>query len=269
MRWENLTAAAFPRAVAESSGVLIVPIGVIEPHASHLPLGQDTLEAHHTACRAAEREPAVVFPAYAFGINHESAHLPGSVVIRRETVMTLLAEVCSEAARHGLTKILLLSGHGGNRYFLPLFVQTVTQEKCAYVPYFMYAGPRTAKVAAEVLDGDEHGHACESETSVALHIHPELVDTERIPARPFTSLRRNAELKAAGVYGALDWYEMYPAMYVGDARPATAEKGKALSDAHIEDVVDALRAIKADSTTPELLSEYHAHIASPRPASEW
>ena len=83
MRWEHLTYPDFERAVQTCAGVGIVPVGVIEPHGAHLPLGTDTTTAHWIACRAAEREAAIVFPAYPWGINHEGAHLPGSVVVRR------------------------------------------------------------------------------------------------------------------------------------------------------------------------------------------
>ena len=79
MRWENLTVPNFGAAVEKCEGVGIVPIGVIEAHGTHLPLGTDVFESHWTACQAAEHEPALVFPAYHYGINHESAHLPGAI----------------------------------------------------------------------------------------------------------------------------------------------------------------------------------------------
>ncbi len=135
MQWENLTSLDFVAAVVACEGVGVLPIGVIEPHGPHLPLGTDMFESHTVACRAAELEPAIVFPAYPYGINHESAHLPGSVVFRREVVLALLENVCDEMARQGLTKIVILSGHGGNRHLLPLFVQTLVEKDKAYTVY--------------------------------------------------------------------------------------------------------------------------------------
>ena len=70
MRWENLTSLDFDRAVTTCQGVGLIPIGVIEAHASHLPLGTDMFTAHHIACQAAETEPVIVFPQYPFSINH-------------------------------------------------------------------------------------------------------------------------------------------------------------------------------------------------------
>ena len=261
MRWENLTVPDFVAAVKKCDGVGVVPIGVIEAHGSHLPLGTDVFESHWTACRAAEREPALVFPAYPYGINHESAHLPGAIVFKRELVFALLQNVCDEMGRHGVRKIILLSGHGGNRHFLPLFVQTLLEEKRDYCVY--YGTPR-AEGADGVLETDETGHACEAETSTSLHINPELVKMEDAPSEPFASLGRNRDLKEAGAYAPTDWYSMYPRMYVGDAGKATAAKGKALAEARVEGMVKLIRAVKEDAVTEGLVDEFMRGAEKPR-----
>lgn len=269
MRWEELTSKEFPGAVEKCGGVAVMPIGVIEPHASHLPLGTDMLEVHRSVCEAAATETALVFPQYPFGINHESAHLPGSVVLSRKLVFALLEEICEEMGRHGIRKILLVSGHGGNRFFLPLFVQTLTERRRDYVAYFHHVTPGLREVMEEVLETEETGHACEYETSVALHIHPRLVKMEQLPPRAFPSLRGNEQLQKAGVYSALDWYAMYPAMYVGDASKADAEKGRRIHEKRVAGIVEAIRAVKTDTVTPRLLGEFQAGAASPRPHPRW
>lgn len=265
MRWENLTVPDFEKAVARCQGVGIIPVGVIEPHGSHLPLGTDMFAAHWTACQAAEEEPAIVFPAYPWGINHEGAHLPGALVIRRELVFALLENVCEEMERNGLKKIVLLSGHGGNRYFLPLFVQTLMEKERRYGVYYAQL-PRFEK-ADEVLETRETGHACEAETSTMLHLHPELVKMEEVPPEPFANRRRNAPLTSAGAYSPVDWYSMYPRMYVGDARPASAAKGKVLDDHKVAMLVQLLKAVKADQVTAELMAQFQG--AARAPASPW
>lgn len=265
MRWENLTVPDFAKAVAQCQGVGVIPVGVIEPHASHLPLGTDMLAAHWTACQAAEQEPAIVFPAYPWGINHEGAHLPGAVVLRRELAFALLENLCDEMGRNGLKKIVLLSGHGGNRHFLPLFVQTLMEQERQYCVY--YAQLPFFEKAKEVLETTETGHACEAETSTMLHVAPELVKMEEVPPQPFTSLKRNADLTAVGAYSPVDWYAMYPWMYVGDARPATAAKGKVLAEHRVAALVRLLRAIKQDQVTAALMAEFQGAARNPR--SPW
>jgi creatinine amidohydrolase len=66
MQWENLTSNEFAAAVRET-GVCIIPMGVVEKHSDHLPLGTDFLAGHALASLAAERESAVVFPPFYFG----------------------------------------------------------------------------------------------------------------------------------------------------------------------------------------------------------
>src|SRR5690606_32922131 len=123
MRWEEQTGKTFVEAVERAQGVCILPIGVVEYHGPPLPLGTDMLHSHAVACAAAEQEPALVYPAYHFGLNTETKHFPGGIVLRDRLLFDLLENICDEISRNGLKKIILLSGHGGNRYFLPLFQQ--------------------------------------------------------------------------------------------------------------------------------------------------
>lgn len=255
MQWENLTVPQFARAVKECRGVGIIPVGVLEPHASHLPLGTDMFTAHRVACLAAEQEPAIVFPQYAWGMNHEAAHLPGSFVVKRELAFALLENVCDEMGRHGLRRIILLSGHGGNGHFLRLFLQTLTNTERDYCVY--YANLEHWR-NTKVLETREIGHACEAETSICLHLFPDLVDDDAMSPVPFKSLARNAPLIEKSVHTSVDWYSKYPTMCVGDARKGTAEKGRGFVDDRVADLVEAIRAVKRDKVTPALLEKFMA-----------
>lgn len=267
MQWEQLTSLDFAAAVQQCQGVGIIPIGVLEAHASHLPLGTDMFTAHFVACRAAAQETAVVFPPYPFSINHETAHLPGGLVIKRDLAFALLENICDEMYRNGLNKIILISGHGGNRFFLPLFVQTLPEKLKPYVVY--YADLPVVPMDETILEHPENGHACEAETSMIRHIDDSLVKMAQIPARPFTNLHRNQPLADAGGYSPMDWYAMYPHMYVGDAHKATAAKGEKLLNFRAERLVDLIRAVKADNLTPELLAEFNARQVRPTVPDFW
>ena len=87
MLWENLSGPAFESGVARAEGVCIIPVGVLEYHGAHLPLGTDMLYSHAVACGAADREPAIVYPAYHFGVNTETKHYPGGIVIKDELLL--------------------------------------------------------------------------------------------------------------------------------------------------------------------------------------
>ncbi|MDX1417958.1 MAG: creatininase family protein [Candidatus Promineifilaceae bacterium] len=267
MQWEKLTSGEFEMAVEKCQGVGIIPIGVLESHASHLPLGTDMFTAHFAACRAAAVEPVIVFPQYPFSINHETAHLPGGVVIKRELAFALLENICDEMYRNGISKIILISGHGGNRYFLPLFVQTLPEKAKPYVVTF--ADLPVVPGGEQILEHPENGHACEAETSMVRYIDDDLVHMERVPPQPFTSLERLQELADAGGYTQVDWYAMYPHMYVGDAHKATAEKGAQLFDFIIQGLVKLIRAVKADEMALDLVGEFNRRQAKPAAPGFW
>ncbi|MEA3335158.1 MAG: creatininase family protein [Chloroflexota bacterium] len=267
MQWETLTSLEFVDAVEACQGVGIIPVGVIEPHASHLPLGTDMITAHWLACRVAEQEPVVIFPAYPFGTNIESAHLPGSVAIGRDLILALLENVCDEMARNGLTRIILLSGHGGNRHFLPFFVQTLPERDKTYAVYYADLPPMPDGDA--LLQTKEIGHACEWETSVMLHIAEDLVKMDQVPPKPFSNLARLRQLQETGAYTQADWFSQYPFMYVGDASQASAETGRKFLEHTVASLVDLIRAVKADGVTPELVREFLQKKSNPTAPPFW
>ena len=76
MQWENLTTPQFTQAVERAEGVCLLPLGVIEKHGDHLPLGTDLFIGRAIALRAAAIEPALVFPPYFFTQIFEARHTP-------------------------------------------------------------------------------------------------------------------------------------------------------------------------------------------------
>ena len=134
----------------------------------------------------------------------------------------------------------------------------------------------TADVDRESSEGgvelqahQEIGHACEAGTSVMLAIDPETVKMDQVPPKPFPSLARNADIESAGGYSPVDWYAMYPHMYVGDASAATAEKGQQMLDNEVQDLVKLIRAVKADQVTPKLQQEFLAGKHKPTSPDFW
>ena len=67
MLWENLREEEFEDAIRKSKGVCVVPIGCLEKHGQHLPVGTDVIHVTEIARQAAEAEPVVVFPTMYFG----------------------------------------------------------------------------------------------------------------------------------------------------------------------------------------------------------
>ena len=135
MFWENLTTPQFIRAVEECRGVCVLPVAVIEKHGEHLPLGTDLFIGREIARRAAALEPAIIFPSYYFTQIFEGRHVSGTIGIGSHLMYDLLEATCDEIARNGLKKILILSSHGGNEYFLPHFIRLQVERPRDYVVY--------------------------------------------------------------------------------------------------------------------------------------
>jgi creatinine amidohydrolase len=255
MQWEQLTATDFANAVCET-GVCILPLGVLEKHSEHLPLGTDYLVGHRVACLAAEREPAVVFPPFYFGQIYEARCFPGTFTVAPSLLLELLQSVLDEIGRNGFKKIILFNAHGGNTHLLRFLAQSQLWEQ---KPYTLYMPTRWLSAEAENLwtamrSTDFGGHACEEETSLVLGIHPELVKMDRVPERPAHPLGRMASLPPT--HTGARWYADYPDHYAGDARTATREKGQFLVNAMADNLAEYIAAIKADTVVPGLEAEF-------------
>jgi creatinine amidohydrolase len=255
MQWEQLTAPDLA-AAARETGVCVFAMGVVEQHAKHLPLGTDYLIAHRIATLAAEREPAVVFPPWYLGQIFEAQCFPGVVTAQIPLLLELLQDVFGEIARNGFPKIVLFNGHGGNRYLAPLVAQCTLARRNPYSLYFLekWVTPERKKRWDAICETTEHGHACECETSMSLAIHPELVKMDAVPANPSRALRRLKNVP--GNYSGISWYSHYPEHYAGDARTATAEKGRRLMRLIVDTLAEFIAAVKADRVAPALEKEF-------------
>ncbi len=114
MLWENLREEEFEEAIKESGGVCILPVGCLEKHGQHLPVGTDVIHITEIAKRAAEKEPVMIFPTMYFGEKTGAGEFRGTVIFSLELRLRILKETCREIARNGFRKILFYNGHGGN-----------------------------------------------------------------------------------------------------------------------------------------------------------
>jgi creatinine amidohydrolase len=255
MQWENLTSDDFASAVP-ATGVCILAMGVVERHGTHLPLGTDYLSGHVIACLAAEKEPAVVFPPFYFGQIYEARCFPGTVTVRPTLLLELVQGVLDEIGRNGFKKVILYNAHGGNDYFLPFVAQCGLWEQKPYSVY-LYTGelsPERRKEWEALLETDEHGHACECESSVLMASYPDLVDIQKVAAEPGAALHRLEHLP--NNFSAIWWYADYPRHYAGDARPASVEKGQKLRQIKVDALAEYIKAVKADQVVPALEQEF-------------
>jgi len=168
------------------SQVIIIPVGSIEQHGEHLPLGTDTMVAEAIAQSVAEQAGVLTAPAVSYGWSPHHMVLPGTVTIRPEVLIEYLYDVIESLAQHGFKKFLLLNGH-----------------RIVNISWMQIAGERAKrKLAVDVLVADPAylskelakqegmgliGHADELETSHMLYVRGEFVQMEK--ARDFSHQR--------------------------------------------------------------------------------
>lgn len=259
MQWEHLTAPDFAQAVRDT-GVCVIAMGVIERHSDHLPLGTDFLNAHAIACQAADKEPAVVFPPWYFGQIYEARCFPGTVTIRPTLLFELIQGVLDEIARNGFRKIIMVNGHGGNTYLLNFLAQSLLWEEKGYSLYIPTSRmtPERKKEWQAMTETKVHGHACECETSTSLHNFGHAVSMDQVPVEPAMPSDRIGHLPPT--YTPIWWYANYPEHYAGDARPASAEKGKARVGWIVDTLAEYIAAVKTDEVVPALESEFFQRV---------
>jgi len=261
VHWEELTAADFRDAISRAQGTCLLPIGIMEKHGPHLPLGNDLLNVRYASLNAAQQEYAVVFPEYYFGQIFEAKHEPGTVAYSRGLQLQMLQETTDEMGRNGCKKIIIVNGHGGNTSLLPFFAQSQLEAPHDYVVYVQglaRSGPGEPKHRSNPATDQ---HAGESETSVSMIARPDLVHLDRAAQE---SGADQARLKLPdGLYTGIWWYARYPNHYAGEGAVASRELGEFEVKTWINAIVQSIRAVKADQESLRLQNEFYERSKHP------
>lgn len=223
MTWPEVQAA-----VAAGRSSALIAVGAIEQHGPHLPLATDTLIATEVARRVAERMPDLLLgPTLPIGVSTHHLSFPGTLSISERTFRDQVTACVESLAAHGIDRVFVLSGHGGN--FGPLARLALECDGRIGATEFVPFSDLSAFIdvfqsvsAADGITPEASGaHAGEWETSVMLAIHPELVRMDQaevgfVGAFDDATAERlfaegTASLAANGV--------------LGDPASATAERG--------------------------------------------
>ena len=263
VKYEELTSPQFVQAVASSRGTCIIPLGILEKHGPHLPLGTDLIDVRQVALTAAAREYAVVFPPWYFGQINEAKHQPGTIAYSHELVWNVLQETCDELARNGMKKIILVNGHGGNNNLLEYFCQVQMEKRHDYA--VLLFAPAEDEAFAEKIAAMKRtqtgGHADEEETAMMLSHRPDLVHLDQANTQSGKDLARLGKLPF--IYTGIWWYARFPNHYAGDGRPAQAELGKLLIDHQVEQLVKMIAHVKTDDKILQMQQEFYDQVEHP------
>jgi len=262
VHWEELSAADFRDAISRAQGTCLLPFGIMEKHGPHLPLGNDLLNVRYVALNAAQQEYAVVFPEYYFGQIFEAKHEPGTVAYSRGLQLQLLQETTDEMARNGCKKIIIVNGHGGNNSLLPFFAQSQLESPHDYVVYVQSIARSAPGEPQHKSDRATDMHAGESETSVSMIARPDLVHLDRAKQESGADQGRLKGLPE-GLYTGIWWYARFPNHYAGDGAVASRELGDFEAKTWINTIVQAIKAVKADSESLRLQNQFYEQSKHP------
>jgi len=183
MRWEELSVPEIQQLDRDRT-ILLLPIGSVEQHGHHLPLGTDTMLAVSVSCAAADRlnGRVAVLPPPWYGFSPHHMHFAGTVTLRVETLMKLVEDISESVIAHGFHRLLIVNGHGGNIGLIDVLSSTLGHKfrgkaRIATLTYFQLARDAIAKLRKSQPGG--MGHACEFETAMMQYIHPNLVAIDR------------------------------------------------------------------------------------------
>lgn len=263
VKYEELTAPEFVQAVAQSGNTCIIPIGILEKHGPHLPLGTDLLDVREIVLNAASKEYSIVFPQYYFGQIYEAKHQPGTVAYSPDLVWDILQETCDELARNGLKKIILVNGHGGNNHFLHYFCQAqlANNKEYAVILFSPVSDSTIEEKIKKMRQTTTGGHAGETETSMILAHRPELAHVDRGKDQSGEDLRRLEHLPYS--YTGIWWYAKYPNHYAGDGSYADRKIGELLINSRADQLVELIKVVKKDKTIHKLQQRFFNEAENP------
>lgn len=240
--------------------VAVLPMGATEPHNLHLPYGTDTFESVEIAGRACEAAfhrgaRVVMLPAVPYGTETNLMAFPLAMNLNPSTLGLVIGDLVASLDRHGIRKLLILNGHGGND-FKPLLRELFgkTRVHLFLCDWFRAIG---GDVQKQVFD-EPGDHAGEMETAFGLAYFPQLVahdETSGKLAADAGAMRptRFEAVNRGWVSITRPWHLLTTNTGAGNPHAATAEKGRQLVEAIVARLADflvELAAAELDKTFP-------------------
>lgn len=241
MSWQQ-----YREQITASKAPVFLPVGALEQHGPHLPLGTDALLAAAIATGVATEAKGIVAPTLSYGYKSQpkcggGQHFCGTTSLDATTLIGQVRDTIREFVRHGVERLVLVNGHYENQWFLIEGIDLALREcrgsnlTVMRLEYWDFCTESTlAGVFPNGFPGFALEHAAVIETSMMLHLNPELVRVELIPEDP------SAEFPPYDMYPTRT--EWVPASGVlSSARGATADKGALICSEVITRVAAAVR----------------------------
>jgi len=229
--------------------IALLPVGSLEQHGPHLPLDTDAFDANHLALQVAascsDPKP-LVLPLIPYGVSYHHGDFSGTLNVSPKTLSQFVHEIGMSAARHGITKLVIINGHGGNIPALQYAAQMINRD--AHIFTCVETGETSEKDILKLTETPNDVHAGEIETSTTLAVRPHMVRRSKmrkfIPK--FSSRYLNFSSKRS-----VEWYariaKISPSGVLGDPTKASGEKGKKMWSIMIKHLVEFVEDLKGMS----------------------
>ena len=236
--WKNVKSTKFD--------IAILPWAATEAHNYHLPYSTDTLECDHIAAESARRAwdagaKVIVLPTVPFGVQSGQLDIPLCLNINPSTQAAILFDLAQTLQNHNIQKLVILNGHGGNDF------KTIIRELQPKLKIFLCAINWYTAVPPKQFFDEPGDHAGELETSMILHIAPDLVLSLHQAGTGEEKRFRIEGLRNGLAWAPRQWTKISKDTGVGNPKAAAVEKGKQFSDAVSEKIAAFLLELaKAD-----------------------
>ena len=243
--WAELRWPEAKRRLAEVD-LALIPVGAIEQHGPHLPLDTDAYDAERLCREVAvlcSQPRPLVLPLLPYGVSYHHEDFPGTVSISPETLSKMVYEIGMSVAKQGITKLVIVNGHGGNGPALHFAAQKINRD--AHIFTCVDTG-ETSDVEIDKLTTTKNDvHAGEVETSTSLHYRPHLVRMDL--ARPSVPRFSSDYLEFSSKKG-IGWYVRTARIssngVLGDPTEASPEKGSRMWEIMIHNLVELVQDLK-------------------------
>jgi len=232
-----------------AASIIVQPLGAIEQHGPHLPFNTDLLIAHHVAQAAVDRVgeelDVWLLPALAYTKSNEHAWAPGTIWLSATTLLAVLDDIGRCLAVSGVQKLVFLNGHGGNSALIGVANRELRLQH-GLMTFLAHPGmpvDQGGTSPASELGMGIHGGT--DETSIMLHLAPELVDMSVAVRNVPEHLANNSYVRFGGRVG-FGWLsnDFGPDGHIGDPTTATAQRGAELFEGAVSSFCAALAEIR-------------------------